>query len=101
MSIDLKKLADDVFADVVYPSKGTEDAFCDQHNKGLFQVLARQVAAAVKHEDAKRCDMYIRLLDSCGHAAEADEVRHLQRHFLEDADAIGRGDEGINPVDSP
>jgi len=55
-------------------------------------VLARAVAVAVKRDDAKRCDMYIRLLNDCGYAAAADEVRHLQRHFNEDADDFaGKG----------
>ena len=52
MIINLKKMAEDVFADVVYPSKGTEETFCDQHNRDLFLVLARKVAEAVKREDA-------------------------------------------------
>ena len=50
MTVDLKKMADDVFADVVYPSKGIEDSFCDSHNKDLFHVLARAVAEAVTNE---------------------------------------------------
>lgn len=51
-------------------------------------LIASAVAAAVKRDDAKRCSMYIQLLDSCGHLAAADELRHLQRHFIEDADDL-------------
>jgi hypothetical protein len=78
VSIDLKKMAEDVFADVVYPSKGTEETFCDQHNRDLFLVLARKVAEAVKREDAAT-------------AEPIDDV--LAGMFRKDADAIERGDE--------
>lgn len=68
-------------------------AFRDYHNTDNEPNLADfacQVAEMVKREDAKRCDMYIKVLDSCGHTADADEVRHLQRHFIEDADDLKR-----------
>jgi hypothetical protein len=75
---DLRKMAK-VFRDYNNPD-----------NEGNLADFACQVSEAVKREDAERCDMYIRLLDACGHTADADEVRHLQRHFIEDADDLKR-----------